>query len=113
MNRTKGIIFIVIAIVGLAAIIFAVSTHLENQRDKEYYELMTPITPYRDNTTWYTHEYRLNDQEVLVYAPEAYRDPQGNTYVNGKSGYYIRRRATFFYTYDRVTDAQLKEIFGR
>jgi len=62
---------------------------------------------------WFTHEYVLNDEETLFYAPKTLR-MGSNLYLNDEEAYYIRRIASSLfseYEWELCDQAKLKEIF--
>lgn len=89
---------------------------------KESYENMTALDPpiemrvrldFFYETLWVTHEYVMNEEEVLYYSPKSVRI-DGNVYLNDNEEYFIKwtnSEDPEDCDWERCTEAMLKEIF--
>jgi len=91
--------------------------------EPEYYEQMNQLDApieieitttilFGTDRVWVTHEYALNENEVLYYSPKSIKI-NGNTYLNDQEQYFIWRETVGFLDsqYTQVTAETLREIF--
>lgn len=100
----------ILIIISLFMILIMMSCIQENN----YYEEMTPLIPPIEHqisgkSVWITHEKRLNDNEILYYAPKSLKIDD-DIYFNDDSNYYIYTIKPSIFQYNQYRIASTEEL---